>query len=260
MTTTIAPRTHTIGHAPAARPARIPFRRLLRVEVDKATDTRSARWLLALVALSTIGVMLAPILAPSSIDQTYTSYLGFAALALSVLLPVVAILMLTSEWSQRTVFTTFTQEPRRIRIINAKLSASLLLGGVAALFGGVVTAAGLGLAAASGRDLEANLTVGAATGFLMYVLLNIAAGMALGALLQNSAVAIAASFVVPTAFALFGRASKPVADWLDLTTALDWVLKSEWGGHTPQIIVAVLLWVAVPLIAGIIRTMRRDVT
>ena len=40
------------------------------VEWAKATDTRAARWLLALVALSTVGMMLVPVLAPTSFDQT----------------------------------------------------------------------------------------------------------------------------------------------------------------------------------------------
>ena len=124
MTTSISARTHGIEAAPSAL-GPIPFPRLVRVEWAKATDTRAARWLLALVALSTAGMMLAPVLAPTSFDQTYASYLGVAALALSILLPVVAILMLTGEWSQRSVFTTFTQEPRRIRVVNAKLAASL---------------------------------------------------------------------------------------------------------------------------------------
>jgi len=99
-----------------------------------------------------------------------------AAFGLIILLPVVAILMITGEWSQRTVFSTFTQESRRIRVVNAKLAASLLLGGGAAVFGGVVTAAGLGLVAASGlaaityanrepvADLDALLDHLAATG------------------------------------------------------------------------------------------------
>ena len=238
----------------------IPFPRLVRVEWAKATDTRAARWLLALVALSTAGMMLAPVLAPTSFDQTYTSYLGVAALALTILLPVVAILMLTGEWSQRSVFTTFTQEPRRIRVVNAKLAASLVLGGGAAVFGGVVTAAGLGLASASGRALEANLTVGAITGYLLFVLLNVLAGVALGALLQSSATAIAASFALPAAFALLGTASTLVADWIDMSTTWNWVLENEWGGHVPQISVSVLFWVAVPLAAGVVRTIRRDVT
>ena len=260
MTTTIAARTSTAESPPSAPPRPIPFRRLLRVEWTKATDTRASRWLLALLALSTIGLMLAPILAPASIDQSYTGYLDFAAAALGIFLPVVAILMLTSEWSQRTVFTTFTQEPRRIRVIKAKLAASVLLGGGAAAYGGVVTAAGLAVAAASGRALEANLTTGAAVGFLLAAMLNVLFGVALGALLQSSATAIAASFVLPTATGLLVVASKPVGQWLDSGTAITWVLRNQWGGHVPQIVFAVILWVVVPLAIGIVRTMRRDVT
>lgn len=250
MTMTIAPRT--------IRP--IPFPRLVRVEWGKATDTRAARWLLALVALSTVGMMLAPVLVPTSFDQTHATYLGLAASALSILLPVVAILMFTGEWSQRSAFTTFTQEPRRIRVLNAKLAASLALTGGAAAFGGMVTAAGLALASASGRALEADLSAGAIAGYLLYVLLCVLAGVALGALLQSSATAIAASFALPTAFVLLGAASKLVSDWVDMSTTFTWVLENEWGGHVPQIAVSVLFWVVVPLAAGVVRTMRRDVT
>ena len=260
MTMTIPPAPTVAWTAPSSGLRPIPFPRLVRAEWAKATDTRAARWLLVLVALSTAGMMLAPVLAPTSFDQTQTSYLRVAALALSILLPVVAILMLTGEWSQRSVFTTFTQEPRRIRVVNAKLAASLLLGGGAAVFGGVVTAAGLGLASASGRALEVDLTAGAITGYLLFVLFNVLAGVALGALLQSSATAIAASFALPAAFALLGAASKLVAEWIDMSTTFNWVLENEWGGHVPQISVSVLFWVAVPLAAGVGRTIRRDVT
>jgi ABC-type transport system involved in multi-copper enzyme maturation permease subunit len=260
MTMTIPPRTYGAETALSSGLRPIPFSRLVRAEWAKATDTRAARWLLALVALSTIGMMLAPVLAPTSIDQTYTSYLRIAAIALAILLPVVSILLFTGEWSQRGVFTTFTQEPRRIRVVNAKLAVSLLMGGGAAIFGGVVTAAGLGLASASGRVLDANLTAGAVTGYLLFVLLNVFAGVALGALLQSSATAIAASFALPAAFALLGAASKLVAEWVDMSSPFNWVLENEWGGHVPQISVSVLFWVAVPLAAGVVRTMRRDVT
>ena len=134
-----------------------------------------------------------------------------------------------------------------------------MLGGGAAAFGGVVTAAGLVLAAASGRALEANLTVGAITGYLLFVLLNVLAGVALGALLQSSAPAIAAYFALPAAFALLGTASTLVSDWIDMST-WNWVLENEWRGHVPQISVSIVFWVAVPLAAGVVRTIRRDVT
>ncbi len=237
----------------------IPFGRLVRVEWGKATDTRAARWLLIAVAATTVGLMLAPILSPSSIEQSYTSYLGFAAVALSILLPVVSILTLTSEWSQRTALATFTQEPRRMRIITAKITVSLMLGASAAVFGGLVTAAGLGVAAASGRTLDANLNAGLLAAFLLYVILNVMTGVALGALVHNSAAAIVASFVLPIGFALLGRASQLVAEWLDYSTAFTWLLNGEWSGHTAQILVSVMLWVAIPLAAGLVRTVRREI-
>lgn len=258
MTTSLSPRTLGIDAAPSA-PGPIPFSRLVRVEWAKATDTRAARWLLALLALSIAGMMLVPVLVPASFDQTYANYLEVASIGQVILLPVVAILMFTGEWSQRSVMTTFTQEPRRIRVLNAKLAVSMVLGGGAAVFGGVVTAAGLGLAAASGRALEANLSVGAITGYLLYLLLNVLGGVAFGALLQNSAVAIAAYFTLNPAVALLGTVSTLVADWIDTATTWTWVLENDWGGHVPRISVSVLLWVAIPLAAGFVRTLRRDV-
>jgi len=258
MTTSLSPRTLGIDTAPSA-PGLIPFSRLVRVEWAKATDTRAARWLLALVALSTAGMMLVPVLAPTTFDQTHASYLRVGALGLTILLPVVAILMLTGEWSHRSVITTFTQEPRRIRVLNAKLAVSMALGGGGAVFGGVVTAAGVGLAAASGRAVEANLTVGAVIGYLLFVLLNVLAAVALGALLQSSATAIAASFALPAAFAVLGTASTLVSDWIDMSTTWNWVLENDWAGHVPQISVSVLFWVAIPLAAGVGRTIHRDV-
>ncbi|MCW2761708.1 MAG: transporter permease [Marmoricola sp.] len=260
MTTTM---THPVRTTDAPAPvddfSGIPFGRLLRAEWGKATDTRAARWLLAGVAATTVGLMLAPLLAPSSIDQTYTSYLGYAAVALSILLPVVSILTLTSEWSQRTALTTFTQEPRRMRVVGAKVSVSLLLGVGAAVFGVLVTAAGLGVAAASGRSLDADLNAGLMVAFLVYVLLNVMTGVALGALVHNSAAAIVASFVMPIGFALLGQVSHLVAEWLDYSTTFTWLLNGQWSGHTPQILVSVVLWVAVPLSLGLVRTQRREI-
>ncbi|MEZ5235477.1 MAG: hypothetical protein R2749_22665 [Acidimicrobiales bacterium] len=122
-----------------------------------------------------------------------------------------------------------------------------------------VTAAGLGLAAASGRELEANLSIGAIAGYVLYVLLNVLGGAAFGALVQSSAAAIAAYFTVNPAVALLATASTPVADWVDTATIWNWVLHNDWDGHALQISVSVLLWVALPLAAGTYRTVRRDV-
>lgn len=243
---------------PADWPA-IPFRRLVRVEWGKATDTRAARWLLALVAVSTTALMLVPLLGDAATDQSYVGYLGFAAVGLSILLPVVSILTLTSEWSQRTVLTTFTQEPRRTRVITAKVAVSLLLAVLGAGFGGLLTAAALGLADASGRPVEANLTTGVLLGYLLYVLLTVLTGVAFGALLHNSSLAIALSFALPIAFGLLGLAAPSVGEWFDTSTTFHWILVDQWPGHTVQILFSATLWLVLPLAAGLVRTVRREI-
>jgi hypothetical protein len=101
--------------------------------------------------------------------------------------------------------------------------------------------------------------VAAVVGFVLFVLVNVLAGVALGALLHSSAVAIAASFALPTAFASLGFAWKPAAQWLDSSTAFNRLLEGDWSGHLPQILAAVTLWVVVPLVVGVVRTVRRDV-
>lgn len=101
--------------------------------------------------------------------------------------------------------------------------------------------------------------VGAISSYLLYVLVNVLAAVALGALLQSSAAAIAASFALPAAFALLGTASTLVSEWIDMSTPWHWVLENDWGGHVPQISVSILFWLAVPFAAGVVRTIRRDV-
>lgn len=258
MTASLSQRTLDMD-APPSVPARIPFSRLVRVEWAKATDTRASRWLLALVGLSTVGMLVVAVLVPKSFDQNYASYLGVAAFGLTILLPVVAILLLTGEFSQRTIMTTYTQEPRRARVLSAKIAVSVMLGVGAGIFGGAVTAAAVGLAAASGRAVEANLTVGAVFGYLLFILLNVLGGVALGALLQSSPLAITASFALPASIALLAKASKLVSDWIDMSTTWSWVLENDWAGHVPRISFSIAFWIALPLTLGVVRTMRRDV-
>jgi ABC-2 type transport system permease protein len=76
---------------------------------------------------------------------------------------------------------------------------------------------------------------------------------------QNSAAAIAAYFVLNPAVALLGTVSALVADWIDTATTWNWVRDNDWAGHEPQILFSIVLWVAVPLTAGVIRTIRSDI-
>jgi ABC-2 type transport system permease protein len=240
--------------------AAIPLSRLVRVELSKATDTRSARAFLAITALTTIVIMLVPLLATGDSGQTWATYLGFPALVLTTLLPVVAILAVTSEWTQRTVLITFTQEPRRERVLSAKALMAVLLGAAGALFGALVTAAAVGVAALAGHQIGAELRPTQGLGYLLFVLLVMLTGVSLAALIQNTAAAVVVFLLRPTAFAILGYYVHPVGQWLDTTTTFDWVSNGEWSGHAAKIAASVAVWIVVPLAAGVVRTLRRDVT
>jgi hypothetical protein len=75
----------------------------------------------------------------------------WAALGLSRLLPIALMLTMTSEWSQRTALTTFTLEPRRGRVLAAKLTAGMAVTAVGGCLASGIAQAGLAVAAAAGR-------------------------------------------------------------------------------------------------------------
>jgi uncharacterized integral membrane protein len=106
----------------AARPA-IPLKTLVSVELRKMTDTRAGLWLLigvgAIVAL-VLGIAVAT---GDAGTREFTNLVALAQLPLGILLPVLGVLAATSEWSQRTVLTTFSLVPSRSSVISAKVLA-----------------------------------------------------------------------------------------------------------------------------------------
>lgn len=281
MTTTTDRTTGTKAVAPragdhAAYPARlprieggrpetgIPFARLARVELRKMVDTRAGRWLLI-----TIGVVIAAILTILFFVEGgahgYEGYFGATSLPLMILVPIVGIMAATAEWSQRTGLTTFALEPRRHRVVLAKVFASLVAAAAA-----LVTA--LGLAAlvnvlavqVRGADSSWTLSWGLLAGVALVLVLNLAQGVGFGLSLLNTPAAIVAYLVLPTAWSFVTGIVKPMrtaGEWLDLTNATTPLLEGaamharDWA----QVGTASALWVVVPLAIGLWRVTRSEV-
>ena len=238
--------------------ATIPFTRLLRVEWYKATDTRAARWLLLVTGVSTVAIMIAPIVSRSPRDQTYSHYLTFPGLTLQLLLPIIAILTVTSEWSQRTVLTTFTLEPRRQRVIGAKVVVSFLLGACGVALAGLATAIAVVVANAIGHHVRADLTTAQVVGFIAFVLLSVLLGAAIGVLLCNTPAAIVAYVALPP---LLGVLAVSIGGkgWISTAQSFNWILNGEFAGHWAPIAASIGLFVVAPMIAGTARIVRRDI-
>ena len=159
----------------------IPFRNLLVAELRKTVSTRAAKALLAAALALTVAAEAVPLVFTRDVTQDRASYLTWAALGLTRLLPIVLLMAMTAEWSQRTALTTFTLEPRRGRVLTAKIAAGLIIAtacGLFALAAGEVTAS-VSRPVAGGQDWPELL------GFALFIMATSAIGIAVGAALQD---------------------------------------------------------------------------
>ena len=240
--------------------ARPSVGRLVAVELRKMVDTRAGFWVqVATVAITVVAVIVRCVVGDAA-DHTFASVLSVGVQPAAVLLPIVGILLVTSEWSQRTGLITFALVPVRSRVLGAKLIASVVLAGAMLVMSVAVAAAGV-LVAAPGIDgtwSDLAPLIGQST---VYVIAAMVTGVAFGAILLASAPAIVANFAVPTVWVAL--ASLPVfagvAPWLD--PALDGMSEevlslSQWA-HAGT---ALAVWMLLPLVIGAWRITRREVT
>lgn len=249
----------------AAGPA-IAMSTLVAVELRKMTDTRAGKWLLfgvgAILAL-VLGIAVAT---GDAGTREFTNLVAVAQLPLGILLPVLGVLAATSEWSQRTVLTTFSLVPSRGRVLTAKALASLVLALVAVVFSVVVAAVFALLAPLAGDANSAwNLTAGELGQIVVFQLFNMLMGLALGTLLLNSALAIVLYFVLPTIWSGITDAFDSLADaqkWLDTSTTWMRLIDPDaaiTGTQWAQAGATALLWIALPLSIGLWRVLRKEV-
>ena len=238
------------------------FATLTRVELRKTVDTRAGQALLAAVVLLAVAVVGYLAFTAPADTLAYGRWLRDATFPVVTLLPVVGILAMTSEWTQRTALTTFTLTPRRLRVLAAKFTAAVVLGLLVTALVDVIAAAGL---AVRGLVLDADVAWGNLGSILggtaVSAALALVMGAAIGALLMQTAVAIVAYFVAPNVVLLAVATAAPdKAPWVDINEAFGWLSGFDVTGHVGQLVVPLLLWIAVPFTVGLWRSVRRNVS
>lgn len=260
----------TTAAIPVREPVRtIPTARLIKVELRKMFNTRSGFWMLMSIGvLSAVATGAVIIFAPED-AVTYENFAAAIGFPMSVILPMIAILGVTGEWSQRSGLTTFTLVPSRGRVIGAKAIATFLVGvvsmGVAFAVGALGNLVGSALV---GVDTVWDISLSTAPQIVLGNLVGMAIGFTLGVVLRNSAAAIVGYFVtslvLPGILVLLAQ----VRDWFsDLQPWIDWNYTQvalfegstdtarEWAmlGSTTA------LWVVLPLVFGLWFLRRSEV-
>jgi ABC-type transport system involved in multi-copper enzyme maturation permease subunit len=258
-TTYDAPLTpRTADHGRDHRPG---LARLTRVELRKMYDTRAGFWLLLSGVLLAVVTAVITVLTGSDESHTLANVFDNCSQAINVLLPIVGILLVTSEWSQRTALLTFTMIPQRERVLVAKVAASIVLAVVALVVALAISALGTAVnpPATDAWHLDAAL-LGQT---LAFSVLSMLIGVALGAAILLSAPAIVASFVLPIAYSavthLIGGLDG-LANWTDQGETLGTMTDHTFSGREwAQVATTCLVWLVLPLAIGAYRFVRGEI-
>ncbi len=253
--------THS-AHAPDRVIHRVPLTRVTKVELRKMLDTRSGFWLLASIAITALLATGAVILWAPNEELTYSTFVSAIGFPMAVLLPLVAILSVTSEWSQRSGLTTFTLIPHRHRIITAKAISSVVVGVVSVLLAFAIGALGNLLnAALTTATLVWDVSLTEFLYFLLGSVLGLLIGFMLGILIRASSGAIAAyfvySFLLPTISLILATNQawfKDLQPWVDVTYAQGFLFAFDGaltGEQWASIAVTGVIWLLIPLAVGL---------
>jgi ABC-2 type transport system permease protein len=246
--------------AATGRDTRPSLSRLTKVELRKMVDTRSGFWLLIAVAgLTVVAVFITALFAHED-QRTFRHILSNGLQPAGILLPVVGILVVTAEWSQRTALISFSLVPDRTRLLTAKLLAGVVLALAATAVALVFAVLGTAIASTHVQHVW-SLPVGLLLQDIVYVVTAMVIGIGFGAALQSTAPAIVLYFVLPVAFAAIGsiHALTSVVEWVNTAEALEPLTTEVMTGHQwAQGLVALALWIGISLGVGTYRLTQRD--
>lgn len=260
--------------------APIPFGREVSIETRKMFDTRGGLWLFiitgGLMAFA-LGITLLVLALEDDATITASGFSQIMTIPLSLLMPVFAILAVTSEWSQRTHLTTFAIQPSRLRVLGAKfVSVTILALGtlaVAILFGVIGNVI---YGAMTGNEVVWNVPIDELLWTIGLQLCFFWMAFAFGTVLLNTPAAIAVFYVVgmflpfmvyPMIAAFFDWARELVM-WIDFNYASMPLMVGEDFFGDPVTVEAldyvrfaftIFLWIIVPLTLGILRLRKTEI-
>lgn len=265
MSTTATAPAPAAAHPAAPAPVRpVPWSRSVHVELRKMVDTRAGRWLMIVMCGLSLVVGAALVTWGTVEELTLQTFVSSMSMPLVMLLPIIGIMAATQEWSQRTGLVTFTLEPRRGRVITAKLVAAVVLGLVVIAVTGLVAAlfhAGVvAFTDAPGSwSLEGAATAGLVLSLVLYVLQGVGFGMAF----LSTPIAIVSSLVLPTVWSIASVITprvESIGQWLDLSRVTEpLILGTMTGEQWAQLATSTAVWVGLPVAIGTWRVLRREV-
>jgi ABC-2 type transport system permease protein len=245
----------------------VPMARLAKVEFRKALDTRAGRWFVIGILALVVVIEVIYAFAAHDSDKNLQQFIQIPGGVLGYFLPIIIIMLVTSEASQRNGLVTFTLEPKRSRVVLAKFIAGVVLAAAVLVLAFALAVLGTLFGIVTGSDpswsVDGNLLF---NGFILSNLIGVFIGFAIAMLVMNTAGGIVVYFVysliLPIAVSILSALSstfKDIAPWFEFNTAQTPLFQ---GDYTPtaeqwaQIATSGTIWLIIPLALGIWRLLR----
>lgn len=239
--------------------ARPSVARLWLVELRKLIDTPAG------LVLVGVGAVLAGVFGGGAAllrdDVTYGDVARMAGIPGGMLVPVLAILLVTGERQHRTALTTYALVPQRDRILLAKVTAVITL---------VISVSVLALLAAAAVTPISSAVTGTSipwtfdgvdlVWFTVGMTVSALSGLALALLIGNGPAAIVVVLAWPVIAAMLSvlPTAAAVLDWVDVAAVArfaDGITSLELG----QAATGFVAWVVIPGFLGWVRERRAEV-
>jgi ABC-2 type transport system permease protein len=255
-------------HEELATVRQVPLSRVIQIELRKMFDTRSGFWLMASIVITAVLTTIGMVAFAPDADLTYYTFAKAIGFPMTVVLPMIAILSITGEWSQRSGLTTFTLVPHRNRVVMAKVVSSIAVAIASMLFALMVGAVGnvVGTTIA-GTDMVWDVSFARGVNIVLGSLLCLLTGTMLGMVIRSSAGALVAYFVyaflLPTVSGVLATSQlwfQDLRPWVDLNFAQGALFSGTLTGEQwANVAVTATTWLVLPALLGLRLVMKSEV-
>lgn len=263
MTYPLADRA-AVATTPAPEPVPIKplrFTTLARVETRKILDTSSGRGVLVCVVALAVMVSIWQLFTLDQEQLSVPMYVMGPVQMVCMITPLIGLMTMTSEFTQRTALSTFTLAPWRLRVLWAKAIAATAVSIVATVVSIAIAMVGAWASNAITDTTAMYDGIGdTIRGLLLTSILTSILGLAIGALVPQTAIAASIYFIAPVAFSVLAAAVlKDAAPWFDIFAAFDRLGGDEPFVELAQTVTSLSLWVVIPAALGATRAVRREI-
>ncbi|THJ28015.1 hypothetical protein E6L38_09640, partial [Bifidobacterium longum subsp. infantis] len=176
--------------------------------------------------------------------------------------PLLIILLVCEEWDKGSALVTFTQVPKRSRIVIAKTVVAVLIFSAsfaASLLLTLIVSVTTSSIHHFSLNWEASLS-----GFLtlaLPLLVNMGLGLAMALFSRSTVISISLYFIIPPVTVMLSQihSISEYARWISLGHSSSIFVAGLTPQTYSQIVVSVIFWIALPFALGFVNICRRDI-